>query len=192
MFKLKKIAFAGIVGLVILAGHPKDAGATLVDSNSIFQDGIEYYIQTNKSVYNLGEDVEILYRITNLRDEELYIMALAPVQDFFVAQEESGQSFKEIWRWGWFNVPIAGPGVLSLQPNESAEISDIWPQLDWMETWELEDDAQVPPGRYRIYGVVNRVEMVNVDINIIPEPCSLVLFATGMSILIYSNKKRSR
>jgi hypothetical protein len=42
------------------------AGATLVNSNSIVQDDIEYYIQTNKAVYDLGENVEMLYRVTNL------------------------------------------------------------------------------------------------------------------------------
>ena len=175
--------------VLAMAGHCR---ATLlpVNSNCKVEYGIEYYIETDKIVYDLGEDVEILYRITNLRDEELRVRGLAPVQDFFVAQEE-GQDFKEMWRWGWFNNPSTGPSVLSLQPNESDAISDIWPQLDWMGTPELEDDAQVPAGRYRVCGVVNRLEMVNVDINIIPEPCSLVLFATGMSILIYSNKKRS-
>ena len=185
MFKLKKIAFAGLVILALVI----PAKATLVNSNSVFQDGIEYYIQTNKSVYDLGEDVEILYRITNLGDEELYVQGLGSVQDFVVAQEE-GQDFKEIWMWGTFNVPIPGPTVLSLQPNESAELSDIWPQLDWMEPWDLEDDVQVPPGRYRISGVVNRVEMVNVDINIIPEPSSLILFVVGLPIANYINRRR--
>ena len=183
-----------LAGVAVVLGIAAQSSGNLlpVNSNTVVQDGIEYYIQTDRRVYDLGEDVEILYRITNLGDEELRVRGLAPVQDFFVAQEEGGRSFKEIWRWGWFNVPITGPGVLSLQPNESDAISDIWPQIDWMGTWDLEDDAQVPPGRYRISGVVNRVEMVNVDINIIPEPCSLVLFVTSMSILVYSNKKISR
>ena len=187
-----KRAIIAIAAVVVLVGATEGwASLVAVNSNCVIQDGIEYYIQTDKVVYDLGEDVEILYRITNLRDEELYVFCLAPVQDFFVAQEE-GQDFKEMWRWGWFNVPITGPGVLSLEPNESDAISDIWPQTDWNGTFDIKDDFQVLPGRYRVSGVVKRIERVNVDITIIPEPCSLVLFATGMSILIYSNKKRKR
>ena len=41
-----------------------------VNSNSIIKDNIEYYIQTDKSVYKLGEKVEMLYRVTNKRGEE--------------------------------------------------------------------------------------------------------------------------
>jgi|GEM_PF-1925087 len=193
---LKKLVCAGIVTLVLVGC----AKATLVDSNSIVRDGIEYYIQTNKSVYNLGENVEILYRITNLADEEWWVRGLAPVQDIVVAAKE-GEDFNEIWKWGWYNVPIAGPGVLSLQPNESAEISDIWPQIDWMETWELEDDAQVPPGTYRITGVLDGYRAwpeppmgihtsVSVDITIIPEPSSLVLFVVGLAVLNSVNRRR--
>ena len=195
---MKKLVCAGIVGLVILAGHPKDAGATLVDSNSIVEDGIEYYIQTNKSVYDLGEDVEILFRVTNLRDEKWEVHGLAPVQDIVVAAKE-GEDFNEIWKWGWYNVPIAGSGVLRLQPNEFAEISDTWPQIDWMETWELEDDTQVPPGIYRITGIVRGVERfdprieinesVSVDITIIPEPSSLILFVVGLPLANYIKRR---
>jgi len=29
--------------------------------------GIEYYMQTDKSVYKLGEKVKMLYRVTNLK-----------------------------------------------------------------------------------------------------------------------------
>jgi len=187
-----KRAVITVAAVVVLVGATEGRASLVpVNSNSVIEDGIEYYIETDKVVYDLGEDVEILYRITNLRDEELRVRGLAPVQDFFVAQEE-GQDFKEMWRWGWFNNPSTGPSVLSLEPNESDAISDIWPQTDWNGTFDIKDDFQVVPGRYRISGVVNRIERVNVDINIIPEPCSLVLFATSMSILIYSNKNRSR
>ncbi len=62
----KKLICAGIVALALTAC----AKANLIDSNSIVQDDIEYYMQTNKSVYDLGEDVELLYRVTNLGNDE--------------------------------------------------------------------------------------------------------------------------
>ena len=193
--KMKKLVCAGIVGLA-LAGCAK---ATLVDSNSITKDGIEYYIETNKSVYNLGEDVEILFRVTNLRDEKWEVHGSAPVQDIVVAAKE-GEDFNEIWKWGWYNVPIAGPEVLRLQPNEFAEISDIWPQIDSQGTRDPADDTSVAPGTYRITGIVRGVERfdprieinesVSVDITIIPEPSSLVLFVVGLAVLNYVNRRR--
>jgi len=90
--RMKRVVCAGIVTLA-LAGCAK---ANLVDSNSIVQDGIKYYLQTDKAVYSLGENVEILYRITNLRDEEWRFSAVRPIMDILVATRE-GENFNEIW-----------------------------------------------------------------------------------------------
>jgi len=57
---LKSLAYAGLVGLA-LAGGGEAKGD--VNSNSITQNNIEYYMQTDKSVYDLGENVEMLYRV---------------------------------------------------------------------------------------------------------------------------------
>jgi hypothetical protein len=65
---MKKGLLKSIFAVLFLL--PVCASAT-VNSNSIIQDDIEYYIQTDKSVYNLGEDVEMLYRVTNLRSEDV-------------------------------------------------------------------------------------------------------------------------
>lgn len=53
--------------LFFFAAVPVQAG--LVDSNSITKDGIEYYFQTDKSVYTLSENVLILHTFTNPMDE---------------------------------------------------------------------------------------------------------------------------
>ncbi|MCX5637494.1 MAG: hypothetical protein NTX52_07355 [Planctomycetota bacterium] len=52
-----KTKIMGIVTVVLVLGTVRLAKATLVNSNSIIEDGIEYYIQTDKSVYELGEGV---------------------------------------------------------------------------------------------------------------------------------------
>jgi hypothetical protein len=66
--------------------------ATPVNWNAIEVNDIEYYIQTDKSVYELGEDVDFLYRVTNLRDEEWRIEGFYPVFDV-IAEEKDGESF---------------------------------------------------------------------------------------------------
>jgi len=185
---LKSVIFAGIVTLV-LAGCAK---ANLVNSNSVFQDGIEYYLQTDKAVYDLGEDVETLYRVTNLRDETWSVTAFIPVM-VIIVEEREGENFNEIWPCEQYTVALY---PFHLGPNAYADISVIWPQIDTKGTWEIEDDTQVSPGIYRISGSFHSCSALDsrvaVDITIIPEPSSLVLFVGGLLIVKYFNEKRGR
>ena len=91
----RKFSKKTIITILIVLCTAAISEATLVNSNSIVQDGIEYYIQTDKAVYDLGENVEILYRVTNLSDEAVMFV--------FAYQQ---QCFFEIWDdetriWGW-------------------------------------------------------------------------------------------
>ncbi len=185
---LKSVVCAGIVTLV-LAGC---ARANLVDSNTIVEDGIEYYIQTDKALYNLDEDVEMLFRITNLRTEMWQVTAFPPLRDILVAARK-GQDFNEIWRLSWFGNYPPGPRVLRLQPGESSEISVIWPQIDAQGTKDPIDDISVAPGIYRIRGILYPTDIsVAVDITIVPEPSSALLFMSGLPILNYIRRKRKK
>ena len=181
---LKKLVCAGIVTLVLVGC----AKATLVDSNSIVRDGIEYYIQTDKSVYDLGEDVEILYRITNLTDEEWRVTGAASLRFIFVAPK-GAEWFESIWYW----VEPSPPGTagFTLQPNGSVEVSVVWPQIDTQGTpHELGDDTQVTPGIYRITGRLKPTNTnVAVDITIVPEPGSLILFVVGLPLANYIKRR---
>jgi hypothetical protein len=49
---------------------PAPCAAEIV-SNSMIVDDIEYYMQADDSIYDLSEDVEMLYRVTNLSSEEV-------------------------------------------------------------------------------------------------------------------------
>lgn len=181
----------GTILVAVVLGFAGVAKANLVDSNSITKDGIEYYIQTNKSVYDLGEDVEILYRITNLRSETWEVFALAPLRDIRIAARE-GQDFNEIWRLNWFRSYPPGPRVLRLQPGESSEINVIWPQIDAQGTRDPIDDISVAPGIYRIRGILYPTDIsVAVDINIVPEPSSLILFVVGLLIVKIARLKEA-
>jgi hypothetical protein len=90
---LKKLACVYISILLMTVS----AKATLVDSNSIVEDGIEYYIQTDKAVYDLGGNVEILYRVTNVSTDPIDIgMVLrGPWVDFFVTADDN----TDIWQY---------------------------------------------------------------------------------------------
>jgi len=173
---LKKLVCAGISILFMTVS----AKATLVDSNSIVEDGIEYYIQTDKPVYDLGEDVEMLYRITNLRTEMWQVTAFPPLRDILVAARK-GQDFNEIWRLSWFRNYPPGPRVLRLQPGESSEMNVIWPQIDAQGTRDPIDDISIAPGIYRIRGILYPTDVsVAVDITIVPEPATIILLALGI------------
>jgi len=182
---LKKLVCAGIVILAI-AGCAK---ANLVNSNSIVEDGIEYYIQTDKAVYNLGEDVEILYRISNLTDQEWTVIDVGSLRFIYVAPK-GAEWFDAIWEW--FEPAPPGTNGFTLQPNGSVEVTAVWPQIDMQGTpVDPGDDTQVPPGIYSITARLRPTDTnVAVDVTIVPEPCSLILFVVGLPIVDYINRRR--
>jgi hypothetical protein len=190
--RLGTLICAGIVTLA-LAGSTK---ATLITSESLIADDIEYYIRTDKSVYALGEDVEILLRITNLRNEERTFGYMPPLLDILVAAKE-GENFRTVWFSSWDRIVPAGPAVVRLQPGESVELNGIWPQLDLNDSWEIKDHAQVSAGSYAIGGRIGRSRFndtissapVSVEVAVIPEPASLILFALGLPIGRYFNRR---
>ena len=180
---LKKLVCAGIVTLVLVGC----AKATLVDSNSIVRDGIEYYIQTNKSVYDLGEGVEILYRITNLTEEEWGVMGIGSLRFIYVAPK-GAEWFDAIW--AWLEPAPPGPTGFTLQPNGSVEVSAVWPQIDMRGTTEPGDDTQVPPGIYSITARLRPIDTnVDLDVTIVPEPGSLILFVVGLPLVNYIKRR---
>ncbi len=68
-FSNSTLFIALIVSAILIT--ERSAKANLVNSNSIVEDDIEYYMQTDKDVYDLGENVEMLYRVTNLGSEDV-------------------------------------------------------------------------------------------------------------------------
>jgi len=177
---LKKLVFAGIVTLA-LAGCAK---ANLIDSNSIFQDGIEYYMQTDKAVYNLGENVEILYRVTNLTENPVDIGdVLGSGEDlsanFFITQDDN----TDIWEFLRV-IPPAGWAMFHLEPYESRELQIAWDMISDNGTFfDHDDDYPVGPSLYNITAELilsnaysHKKVPVSVSIEIIPEPVSVLLF----------------
>ena len=186
--KSVKNLFCAVILALFSTGCAK---ATLVDSNSVIRDGIEYYIQTDKSVYDLGENVQILYRITNLTHEEWRVFGISPLRMIFVSPEDS-EWFESVW--DWFEPGPPGPTGFTLQPNESTKISEIWAQINMQATpYEPADDTQVPQGTYRITARLKPTDTnVAVNVTVVPEPASLVLFLAGLGIANYVDRRKRR
>jgi len=180
----------GAVTVVLVLGTAQFARATLVDSNSIVKDGVEYYLQTDEFVYDLGEDVVMLYRVTNLTENSVDIGKVVELSEqswyYFVVTDEENN---EVWHRPW-SIPIRGPQMFRLQPYESIEYEKIWDM-------ETNDDFPVGPGRYNImgeilllYGDQDKRVPVSVSIEIIPEPTTLALLGIGFIGMILRKKGR--
>jgi len=151
-----------------------------INSNSIIDNDIEYYMQTDKTVYNLGKDVEMLFSVSNLIDEDVRFDYMGPLMDFIV-EEDNGEDFTEIWHWSWDQIYPAGPRVFWLLANEAVELDGVWPQINLNGSVEIEDHTPVPPGTYRISGLFTPTDIsVAVDVTVIPEPSSILLLVMGL------------
>jgi len=179
--KTKSLAILAMV--ILVHGAAQLARAALVDSNSIIEDNIEYYIQADKSIYNLGESVEILYRVTNLGEDPviLGISKRSPYcYEFFITDENNNH----VWKWPW-DVPISSANF-SLGPYESREYQFAWNMINDNGTLGNGDDYTVSPGTYEISGglfITPPKPNLSVLIQIIPEPATIALLGVGGFIL---------
>lgn len=142
LWYVKGLAYSAVIGLA-LAGGMKEAKA--IDSNSIIQEDIEYYIQTDKSVYDLGEDVDVLYRVTNLSDEDVeYKFTYGPIDntcDWMVDKDELRI---------WDNLGRGATTVLTsfnLGPSEFYEYTHTW-------NMTYKNGDNIFPGNHNVTGVL--------------------------------------
>jgi hypothetical protein len=190
---LKMLVCTGIV-ILFITGSTK---ATLVDSNSIIRDGIEYYIQTDKAVYNLGENVEILYRVTNLTDNPVSIgekSLFSPDYDVIITDDGDAK----VWQYILTLPPPPTPPettMFHLEPYETKEYQTIWDLINDNGTSDRTDDFSVDPGMYKITGELylyfwEEIVPVSVSVEIIPEPATIALFGLGLAYLLVRKKER--
>lgn len=176
-----------ITALAVIMWFSTAANATTVNWNAIEVNDIEYYMQTDKAVYNLGENVEMLYKVTNLSNANVtFSFGGDPEWNFWV--EKDGEN---IWTavQGWW---LIGSGF-TLSPNEFKEYTYEWNMQD-------NEEDLVNLGEYDVIGGLDggtsisskkwEFTEVAVPITIVPEPCSLTLFITGLYILNHFNEKR--
>ena len=182
-----------ISALILLLGTAQVARATLVDSNSIVKDGVEYYLRTDKFVYDLGEDVVMLYRVTNLTENTIDLgeALLQPYCYWFSVRDDDND---EIWYW-----PISGP--IGSSPNfvlsayESREHETTWDMTEIINPDTPNVRYPVDSGLYTIVGHLQlreteKIVPVSVSIEIIPEPTTIVLLGAGFIGIILGKKGR--
>ncbi len=159
--------------------------ALAVNWNSIEVNDVEYYVQTDKSVYELGENVEMLYRITNLGEESVtYNFGRSPEWNFWV-DKDGDNTWKAVN--GWWTVS----SEFTLATGEYIE----FPNLSEPLIWDLRDNNGIPVqlGDYLVTGGLDwgyyDFTKVSVPIEVIPEPTTILLMAIG-TLGIRLNKQK--
>jgi hypothetical protein len=171
------------IGLVLLVLGISPIAMAVPNSNSIIQDGIEYYTQTDKAIYDLGENVEMLFRVTNLRDEDVLIGCSRSGEFNFLVEKNDDSILAAAHWFAWFS-----PGI-ELSPGGSKNIPYIWDMID-------DNNNLVATGIYDVIGVMYNepwnynnhgnpyTTEVSVPITIVPEPSSMALFMSCLYMLI--------
>jgi len=160
---LKKLFCAGIVALA-LAGT-KEARATCVNSNSVVKGDIEYYMQTNKSVYSLGENVKMLYRLTNLSHSNSVKFEFSNLQQWSFEVRDGTTTI-----WWWPKMINPALSQFTLYPGDVK---------GYFKEWDMMNDNTgtiVTPGTYDVIGALLSVRdlekyvPVSVQIEIVEGP----------------------
>jgi len=138
----------------------------ILNSATVEENGIEYYLETDKSSYPLGEDVSIRYRVTNKTDEVRELGTVINCE-YCIRQVQIALNGEDIWRTCRVPPPC-GQKVFRLNPRESWEYTEAWNMVNDNGTLEPEDDFPIGKGTYKVIGRLSLSE-VSVQITIFIE-----------------------
>ena len=122
--------------------------------NSVVKDGIEYYLQTDKREYALGENVEMLFRITNKRDEEINFKFAYQQQITFLVEKDGSKI------WGWPTRINPAESYIYLQPKDYREYIKEWDMI------YLNNGTLITGGNFKVTGYLNSPHGVPVSVPI--------------------------
>jgi len=197
----KSVVCAGIVTLA-LAGCAREARATLSNSSSIVEDGLEYYIRIDKGVYDLGETIEMLHRLTNVGDESLNVCDLdIYTLSLELTRPEGDTVFAPYYGPPFPPMPPGLPDIVTLNPGECIETRWYITWLNWGTNGEWVEEPFTTVGQYSItskyyngYGGEGplTLEPDALDFAIIPEPASITLLGLGLASLLVRKKGKTK
>lgn len=181
------------IAAVLAWGGAREARAVLlpVNWNSKVEYGIEYYIETDKAVYDLGEPLQFLYKVTNVTDENVLIYCSQSSELNVEIRNSEGNT---IWLLflGWLQ---RSAGV-RLAPGESRTLAGYsWDMTRYYDGYPVEPWDYLEPGNYHVVGIIynqgwnlyhqgNFVSTeIAVDIMIIPEPATFAFLVGGVGLL---------
>jgi len=183
--KAKELKIGIVLGLILLLVLSDFSAATTIEddwwnessilcdnSNSIVIEDIEYYFLTDKSVYNLVENVNMTYRVTNLRDQNVTFRFSTTLQrNFWIDKNEIN-----VWRAydGGFTIPTE----FTLAPGDNKTFTCIWDMKN--KQGELVDVGNyIATGGLHSFTGSYDFTRVSVDIVVVPEPATILLLAMG-------------
>ncbi|MBW8041183.1 MAG: hypothetical protein FVQ85_14430 [Planctomycetes bacterium] len=166
---LKAILAISLFSLIMLLSTSAQVNTTTLAPNSysIVKDKIEYYMQTDKAAYDVHENVQMLYRVTNVGKKDVeFIFTYGPIDntcDWMVDKDE-------IRIWDNLVRPVTWYGTsFNLGPSQSYEYMYMWYMTD-------KNGVNISTGNYAVTGVLGypssheRYVPVSVSIDIIQEP----------------------
>jgi len=191
---LKSLICAGLV-ILALTGYAK---ATLVDANAV-DEGLEYYIRIDKDVYDLGENIEMLHRVTNVGDETLNVTE--PTVTYTISFELTRPEGDTLFAPAYITKPQPPgfPNIITLNQGEYIEKLYYIMLCEWGADGQLVEEPFATVGQYSITSKYDNsfadegpVSLVPDALHfaIIPEPSSLILFVIGLPIVNYINRRR--
>ena len=138
-------------------------------------------LETDKAVYQLGEEVHAVHRLTNEGDEDYRFQKITtPVFDLW-ALDDQGTKI-----WSYYMIIIQGnAGWMTVAPGESIVREYTWDMTDYQGNL-------VAPGTYELVGVMygNGLAAARRAITVVPEPATMGLVLLGASFAIFRARAR--
>jgi len=141
------VIFCCICSIPLISGCKKNPvesePESILNINSIIKDNIKYYVQTDKKIYSFGEEVEMMYKVTNLRDENVNFGFSSSKQYHFKVKTDH----QIVWEMEMDGIPEQVPSYFTLQPNESKEFNEVWGLVK-----DLKYEIPIVIGNYQVIG----------------------------------------
>jgi len=137
---------------------------------------LEYFIETDRTVYHPGEVVHVVHRVINPTDKDYTFRAPHdPVYDLWI--RNNGERI-----WSYNRVFLPRVFYVTISPGEVIEHRYDWDMTD-------DDGNMIGSGHYDVLGVIWGDRNVSRTITVVPEPTGLFLL---VACLLFRIGRRGR